>query len=127
MAVNAGPHLDNQSECAGCGLWLDDQVLQRVGDDLFCSECVEKLDSSKTLAVRALADPCPKREGTSASHCDHQTSPQVHPMIAHTKTFRCCFCGRARSVKYEPMGGGQAYAHRTCDHGPFAPQTWVMN
>lgn len=83
-------------------------------------------DLSK-LTVRLVNDTCPKRDGTAASHCDHRTSPQVHPMIAHTKTFRCCYCGRVRSEKYEPPQGGQAFGYSAADHGPFAPKTWVMN
>lgn len=82
--------------------------------------------SETTLAVLAAADPCSKRDGTAASHCDHQTSPAGHPMIAHTKIFRCCFCGRVRSEQYEPPKGGQTCGYHESDHGPFAPKMWVM-
>lgn len=75
MAVNAGPHLDNQSECAGCGRWLDDQVLQRVGDDLFCSECVG-CDNCASEAPRN-ADGSPK-----------------YPTCANSRVWLCSECAK---------------------------------
>lgn len=70
-----------------------------------------------------MSETCPKREGTAANHCDHQISSLGHPMIAHTKTFQCCHCGRVRSEDYVPQTSG-GYVMQP--HGPFAPKITVM-
>lgn len=68
--------------------------------------------------------PCPKRVGTASNHCDHQISPMAHPMIAHTKAFQCCHCGRGRSEEHVPQTSGGSYVSEP--HGPFAPKITVM-
>lgn len=67
---------------------------------------------------------CTGREGADGSHCDHQTSPQQHPMIPHTKQFTCCHCGRVREEAHQPSVGGQTYTAKK--HGPYVKETYVI-
>lgn len=70
MGINENyPILDSQSQCAGCQLWLDDQVLTRIGDEVFCSECRPCDMCNGTAEIRAGKPVYPVSHGSGVGLC----------------------------------------------------------